>query len=244
MSKTTTYNRKKGFICKKELTLHIREILKDSWGEFPDDFVVQHIIDSERVSLVYEKQNPTAVCSLDVLKIQNKKVYYIEFLAVKKKYQHNKIGSRLIKSMVIYALLKNIHTLFFRPLEIMFITPNIRILCCASKIAHFIYPNPYDANKDGSIVSSDEETWAMVQELLQKSDRPNRQLTREGSVLHDSYSDLPWLVYKGKNIPWHRNEKINEFAKKYLGYGKTKDKEFVVRMQLSLKSVLKYVTIR
>lgn len=235
------YNRKEGLSNKKRLTSEIRSILKDSWGEFPDSFVVDHVINSERVLVAHHENEPIAVCSLDVLEIKKKQVYYIEFLAVKKKYQRQKIGSFLIRSMVVHILLRDFFDLLFKPLEVMFITPNIRVLCFASQVAHFIYPNPHLTKEDGTVEEADEETWLMTRELLDKSDRPNRFLEREGNVLHGSYDSMSWLIYDEENIPWHQEEHINNFAKKYLGYGKREDKEFIVRMQLSLRSLLNYV---
>jgi len=235
------YSRKKAIKNKEELGSQINEILKNSWGEFPKDFVVRHIIDSDRILIKHKKDEPIAVCSLDVIYLQKKKVYYIEFLSVKKEHQDKKVGAKLTRLMMIYAFLKNIHTIFLRPIEIMFISPNIRVLCSAAKVSRFIYPDPYNIQDSGKINEADEETWSMVKELIRTSDNPSRKIEKEGCVLHDSYGEMPWLLYGNENTPWHRDEHINNFAKRYLGYGEKADKEFVVRMQLSLWSILKYV---
>ena len=114
-------------------------------------------------------------------------------------------------------------------------------MAALARRADFIYPNPYQADpKTFRIPPADEQTWLMAQEAIATSYNSKRKLDREGLVLHESYASTPWLVYSKENIPWHRSELVNGFAKHYLGYGQQKDREFIVRAQFSIKTLVEY----
>ncbi|MEK7635972.1 MAG: hypothetical protein AAB405_02680, partial [Patescibacteria group bacterium] len=174
-------------------------------------------------------------------KIFNKKVHYIEFLVIKKDFQKSGLGSHLFYLILIDDILKNLLLILFKPLEIMFITPNIRVLSRMAKFSSFIYPNPYLANSEGKIIEADDLTLKMANKLIQNSDNPNRKINREGLVLENSYFNMPWLIYNNDNAPWHSNERINKFVKRYLGYHNGDDKEFIVRAHINLFSLLRYL---
>jgi len=224
-----------------ELKTNIDFILKNAWGEFPNDFIENHILRSSQIILAVEDDKSVGFCCLSDKKILGKNIIYIEFLVVKKEFQNKNIGSKLVYHLLKKYILKNILSMVFHgPLEIMFITPNIRILTWMARLADFIYPNPYFSDESGSIPIADKNTWEMASELVKMSDNPTRKLNREGLVLENSYASAPWLIYKDKEIPWHHLERFNKFSVKYLGYGNEEDKEFVVRAQIGFLSILKY----
>jgi hypothetical protein len=127
-----------------------------------------------------------------------------------------------------------------RHIEIFFITPNIRVLSRMARFASFIYPNPLISDENGSIPEADDVTWQIAREMLRTSNNPSRKLERDGLVLHGSYNETPWLIYNNDTAPWHANRLMNTFARKYLGYHTSEDKEFMVRAQINLVSIIKY----
>ena len=224
------------------LILHIDSILKDAWGEFPRDFIEKHVLKSEKIILAKEAGEFTGFCCLSTKNVFGKKIDYIEFLVVKKKFQNKNIGSKLLEFAIRDQVLKSLVKMLFSPLELMFITPNMRVLTWTAKFAKFAYPNPYLSDSRGKISPADETTWKMAQDLIKQSDSPNRVIHRDGLVLEGSYQNTPWLIYDIDNIPWsgHNDSRIEAFTKKYLDYESRGGREFVVRVQIGLFSIIKY----
>ena len=226
---------------KQNITNEINSILIDAWGVFPADFIKKHILHENRLIIARINNQCIGFCAMSYKKIFDKKVHYIEFLVIKRDFQKSGIGSHLFYLILINDILKNLLVILLKPLEVMFITPNIRVLSRMAKFASFTYPNPYLANSEGRIIEADDLTWRMANKLIQHSDNPNRKINREGLVLENSYFNMPWLIYNNDNAPWHKNQKINKFAKRYLGYGNNEDKEFIVRAHINLFSLLRYL---
>ena len=228
---------------RENLTLEINSILEDAWGKFPDHFVKNHILKSEKVVFARNSDQCLAFCCVNTKNILGKKVFYIEFLVVRKKFQDQNIGSLLLHSVIKKQILKNIVKIWFYPFEIMFISPNIRVITWIAKFAKFIYPNPYLSDEEGRILLADDVTWRMAQDLIRRSDMPNRKISREGLVLEGSYEYTPWLVYDTNSIPWSRtkSKRIYKFTERYLDYAGREGKEFIVRVQLNFFSILKYL---
>lgn len=225
---------------KRKISADVSRLTERAWGKFTKDFVVKHAVENSLwVVLAYDDTNLIGYSSISAREISARIVYYIEFTIVDPRYQGRKVGPRLTAQALKKIALNNIVQLLYPGIEVMFLTPNIRALAKAAQHASFIYPNPYMAdNVTGKIAPADDTTYAMATELIKKSDNPNRTIDREGLVLHDSYRQTPWLLYKEDTIPWHRNEKLNSFARKYLGYGKGLDREVIVRMKITLWSFL------
>lgn len=221
----------------------VLNLTEKAWGKFPEKFLVEHVMEkSVWIVLAYDKERLIGYCAVSTRNIASRNVFYIEFTVIDPEYQGKRVGPKLTARALRRIILSSIIQLIYPGVEVMFLTPNVRALAKAVSNATFIYPNPYLADsKTGEIEPADNLTWEMAQELINKSDNPNRTIDREGLVLHDSYKETPWLVYKGDSIPWHRNDKVNIFAKRYLGYGNGEDREFIVRMRVDLWSVLKSV---
>jgi len=227
----------------KEKTILLGEIdalLKNAWGKFDINFLENHTLTSEQITVARIGDELIGFCAINKKKILNKVVHYIEFTVIRKDFQKLGLGTRLSFLALRKVMLKNIFQIIFKPIEIMFITPNIRVLAKVAALADFVYPNPYEADKTtGKIAFADDETWGMARELIKISDNPNRRLDREGLVLHGSYSSMPWLIYDIDKIPWHRKDIINKFARRHLSYGKKEDKEFVVRVRVDILTLIK-----
>ena len=213
----------------KTLSQGISVLLINCWGEFPEKFIEEHIFGSNTMIVARIDNECIGLCVLSIKNIFGKEVHYIEFLLINKKYQKCGLGTFLSFMTIRQEILrKSLSILRGKPLEIFFITPNIRVLSSVAKIASFTYPDPYLSDQEGNIGLADDETWAMASEILKNSDAPNRELNRNGLVLSGSYVALPWLIYNNDNAPWHSNDVVNRFARKYLKYGTNEDKEFIV----------------
>lgn len=237
------YNlQKSADLTKDKLFSDIDKLLKNTWGTFPADFVFTHILTADKILIAMVGDNCIGFCVTNIKTILNLKINYVEFLIVGKEFQKSKIGSYLF----FISIKEEIYGNFLRlvlggSLEIAFITPNIRTLSHMARFASFIYPNPYLANKEGYIHIADEDTWVIANEILKNSDYPNRKLDRNGLVLHQSYVNTPWLIYNNDNAPWHGNENINLFVRRYLGYHTGEDREFIVRARINIFSFLRYL---
>jgi len=228
----------------KEKTILLGEIdalLKNAWGKFDINFLENHTLTSEQITVARIGDELIGFCAINKKKILNKVVHYIEFTVIRKDFQKLGLGTRLSFLALRKVMLKNIFQIIFKPIEIMFITPNIRVLAKVAALADFVYPNPYEADKaTGKIIPADDETWEMAQEIIRLSDNPMRRLDKDGLVLHGSYASMPWLLYDNEQIPWHSDNAVNNFAKHYLGYGKKEDKEFIVRARIGMGSLIRY----
>lgn len=231
-----------GLTLKSKLQTELDLLLKSCWGAFPSDFIDHHIFTADAMIVARIKHDCVGVCIMSVKKILGLKIHYIEFLLVDKPYQKSGLGSLLFYLVIRGEVLRNMVSMFIgKPLEVFFITPNIKVLSRMAKFASFMYPNPYLADKESLIPPADEQTWLIANEIIRQSDNPSRRLDRRGLVLHDSYVNTPWLVYNNDTAPWHSSEQLNAFAKRYLGYHNAEDKEFLVRAHINLFSLLRYL---
>ncbi len=220
----------------------INSVIVNSWGMFPDEFVEQHILGSNKIIIAKINGRSIGLAVMSIKEVLKKKIHYIEFVLIDKEFQKNGLGALISFSVIREEIVKNLFLMLFgNSLEIFYITPNIRVLTFSSRLSSFAYPNPYLADKSGYIQDADDKTWVIALELLKKSDNPNRRLERNGLVLHKSYANMPWLIYNNDNAPWHSDDKINLFAKRYLGYHTGEDREFMVRLRINFLSLVKFL---
>jgi hypothetical protein len=218
------------------------ELLKNCWGEFPPDFIEEHILNSEKIIIAKTRNKYIGIVGMSKKQIEKYEIHYIEFLLVARGFQKSGLGSYLSFKIIQTEVLKRIFKMLIGGhLDIFFITPNIRLLSKVAKFASHIYPDPFNANEKGRIPPADEETWFLAQKILEMSDNPNRALEREGLVLNGSYAQTPWLIYNNDNAPWHNSSKMNKFVSNYLRYEKGEDREFVVRAKINSMSLLRYL---
>jgi len=224
----------------KNLLNSINDVLNDCWGTFPLEFLEKHISESY-VALGYVDEDLVGLSFVKTKKIAGKKVCYVEFTAVKKEYQRMSLGLLLTIKAIKKCIMSNLLSIF--TFELMFITPNIRVICLLKRYATFVYPDPskFDISKK-RLPIADDRTWKMAKTLISHSDNPNRKLDREALVLHGSYKETPWLLYNDDTIPWlDNNAQFNSFVEHYLGYSSRQDREFIVRAKFSILSIVKEI---
>ncbi len=235
---------------REKLDGHTRAILHEEvdsllarcWGSFPTTFIEHHIFGAGSIMIARTDGKCIGFCVTSMKVVLGFRINYVEFLIIDPSCQKNGLGSYMFFLFVRREILRNlIRMLLGNPMEIVFITPNIRVISRLAKFASFIYPNPYESDISGAISPADNDTWGIAQELVKNSDNPGRRLEREGLVLRDSYAQTPWLIYNNDSAPWHYDEKMNVFARRYLRYHKGEDREFVVRAHLNFFSVMRYL---
>lgn len=219
-------------------------LITNEWGKFPPDFIQKHIGNAKEIILAWNNEELVAFTAMSHKKICNKLVHYIEFSVTKKQYQNKSLFQKLNYFLIKEALIKNLIFNKSLSIELMFISPNIRTLTTLVKYVSFIYPNPSFYNRiTKSLPEADELTWKMANELIQKSENPNRKIEREGCVLIGSYTRTPWLIHgiiKQLDIPYHHKNLFNEFAEKYLRYKEKADREFIIRARINLIDLIKF----
>jgi hypothetical protein len=221
------------------------ELIKKEWGEFPKNFIQKRLGNSRITLLCWKNSQLVGFSTMSLKTICNKLVHYIEFSIIDKLYQNRSLFQKINFILIKDVLLNNL--IFNRSfsIELMFISPNIKTISTLAKYVSFIYPNPFLYNqKTKSMPLADDLTWKMANELIRKSENPNRKIEREGCVLNDSYRNMPWLIYgikKQLEVPMHHNDLFNEFAEKYLKYQERSGKEFIIRAKITLLDFLKYI---
>ena len=128
---------------KETIAKEINSILIDAWGIFPSNFIKKHILHENRIIIAKHRDEYIGFCAMSYKKILEIDVHYIEFLVIKKDFQKSGLGSHLFYLILLDDILRNLLMILFKPLEIMFITPNIRVLSRMAKFSSFTYPNPY-----------------------------------------------------------------------------------------------------
>jgi len=229
---------KKLYDIRNYILQNIDQIIDESWGKFSKDFIRKHIIFSKRLLILRIKDRIVAIAAASDKKLAGKKVLYLEFTVVHPEFRGLNILSRLNALFIGEFFLKNLISTCNLSIEIMTITPSMRVLASLANVASFIYPNPFKANSEGRIIPADEQTYVMAKELIAISNDPNRHVKREGLVLIGSYRNTPWLIQE-KPLKYY-DERVNLFCKKYIEYDKRSDKEFIVRAKITLISFVKF----
>lgn len=221
----------------------VDKLIQNSWGKIDYKFIYDHVLLSPIVVIAKTKNDFIGLCAVSKKNICGKDIYYIELNVVNKNFQNKNIGTRLTFFALRNIIFANLYKIILEPINIMFLTPNVRVLAMTARFADFMYPNPYNANpKSGKIVPADEDTWELALGLIKMSHNPHRMLDREGLVLHGSFYTLPWLLQNSSDdIPWHKEDILNRFAVRYVDYGIKRDKEWVVWARFGLKSIYKYL---
>lgn len=229
---------KKLYNIRNYILQNIDQIIDESWGKFSKDFIRKHIIFSKRLLILRDGSHIIAIAAASEKKIIDKPVLYLEFTVVHPDFRGLSLLSRLNYILIRESFLSN---LFVKGgglrLEVMTITPSMRVLATLARVAQFIYPNPFKADAHGRISPADDTTYRMAKEIIATGDNPNRQIEREGLVLIGSYRNTPWLIPE-KPLR-HYNERVNLFCKRYIEYDRRSDKEFIVRATITPSSFLK-----
>lgn len=222
-------------------------ILSESWGRFERGFLKNHILRPGNVIVIASiSDKPIGFSAVSFKNMGNRNVHYVEFTAITKDFQSKKLGVIITQ----LAIKKSITLHALRGLtsgvDIMLITPNIRVVATLAKQADYIYPNPFLYNGNYlDFPMPNNETFSMASELIKNSDNPGRVINQRGLVVEGSYKDTPWLLYSKSNpAPLHYDEQVNKFAVDFLDYGKGADKEFIVHARISPINVIKKLLAR
>lgn len=220
---------------KKILLQDLSELIKKSWGKFPNDYLVKSIVSSEYLLIFTDKDNlPVGLIVLDKLILNSRIVYSLGITVIAPSYR----GHGLLEIMYRILSKKVLLEIIFSgklSVEILFFTPNIKTILFLEKIADFIYPNPYKINlKTGKLELADEETWRMVNAYLIKTGYADLDLNRAGCVLKGFYSDKRHLIQDGQYNIDYSNKGINLFNKNYLKPGN----EVIVRTKINILKLL------
>lgn len=227
---------------RKRVQNDIAALLRQSWGDCGSQ-LIEHIVNNAKWLLVLRLKDKVAgVSVVHKKRIVQKTVYDIELTALLPEIRALRLMERINALLFPSIFLDNLVSNRRLTVEMMFTTPNPKVLGCAARIASFIYPDPFLFNKEKKkLPPPDEETWQMAQEFISQELPENMRLHKDGCVVDGSYTDRPWLIYKEDEVPWHWDERVNDFCDAYLRYEEELGRKFVVRTKLTPKSVLLYL---
>lgn len=220
---------------KEELVKELSEVIKDGWGDFGLDYVRDHVLTSKYVVLALKNNRIVGFASAREIMYQKEPIYYLEFTAVRRDDQGNKLSktlNKIIFKQIIVGRLKKLNFSF----ETLTITPNPRVLGTLARTASFVYPNPYNPGrmdlldqKIDKLVHSKE----VIPEVIP--------LELEGYVMSGFYEGSPELVYAPDAVPKDRDKIVNLFAHNNLRYEEKKGREFIILARFRLADFLKKI---
>ncbi|MFC2073900.1 hypothetical protein ACFLR3_01470 [Campylobacterota bacterium] len=232
-------------LVKKE----IRDFFVNNWKDFGDEFLDHSLLDSKWILLVRKKDRLIAIATVHKIRLEGKTFYNFKTDGVAPQYQSIGLLGRMSQILFSYAYIDNLITQRSFDIEIIFTTPNLRILGLFSKNSTHIYPNPYKFDQDKkSIELPDETTWKYVQAYNKVDFPPNLPLSKEACVIEDNTSEWPYICYeKSGGIPYYKEQIVNEFGDHYLRYKEGKKRMFIVYAHITFVDVIRYfvkVTLR
>lgn len=222
------------------LLRNLDQIIEDNWGKFSKDFIVHHILRASILKIIRNANKIIAFASASYKTVEKTKVLYLEFTVVNSNFQGYNLSAKLNGDLIAEELVRGLVGRHFKPLDVVTLTRNLRVIGSLSKYSQRIYPDFREFERSGGRLGpASERTWQIAKSILRDSWNPNRKLDREGCVLSGSYEDSPWLILR--KTQKHYNDSLIKMAEKYLEFSKNSDKEFILHVQFSLKSLLKYV---
>lgn len=223
---------------RKKLIRILDEVIDINWGKFGNDFIRKHIIYANKLLIVRDNQKVVALAAASRKTVLDHEILYLEFTVVHPSYEGLGVSRRLNEIIITEAFLERLIKKHSQKLEVMTISPNLRIVSSLAKAASKIYPNPFQADHEGKVPMPETEVLNMARELIKKSDYPNRRVNPEGLVLEGSYYLTPWLIREKPQLYYDTN--VNLFGKKYIEYHKRADKEFIIWARFDLVGIVKY----
>ncbi|MDP2684721.1 MAG: hypothetical protein Q8P20_06835 [bacterium] len=234
----TFYESKELDKIKTFLLKNIDKIIEQNWGKFSKEFIIHHILKSQIIKILRNEEKIVAFASASYKNILDLPVLYLEFTVVNEKYQGYNLSTKLNGDFIAEEVVRGLISRKFKPLNVVTITRNMRVVGALSRMAKSIYPDPEKFKKYNKLRPADNTTWKIVNEILRESWNPDRKIEREGCVLVGSYKDTPWLI--NPKVQNHYKNSIKEMGKKYLKFHERADREFIVRVSFNLYSVIKY----
>ncbi|MDD9947829.1 MAG: hypothetical protein OXU20_42715 [Myxococcales bacterium] len=223
------------------LRRRLRRLLVESWGALPDSYFDVAVMNCDLLAVAHGPDGPLAFTSIVELKLDGRTIFFVNVSVVHPKARSQ--GLLFDMGLVLYrhALLQSFARHLSLTVDVMFLTPNVRVLGAMHPLSSFIYPDPSTfCSRERQVPDADDATWALAQKYLRDSWDPSRVLHRNGCVVEGSYRHTPWLIYNSDNAPKHRNEMFNAFAERYFEYSKASGKECIVRARLPLSRLLSY----
>lgn len=212
---------------RNKLSEEIQGVIKDGWGDFGIDYVIKHILSSEFLVLAMSHGNLVGFASAREFTYKRKKIYYLEFTAILKKFQGRGLSRKLNRRIFTGILLKSTigGSLGFDTISI---SPNPRVLGLISRSATYCYPSP------GIKDDAPSNVWDISNFVLESLGDKYRTFSRKNNVLEGFYDDNPELVYDLRTYPKDKDPIINSFAEKNLDFKNKKGREFVIYARYSI----------
>lgn len=233
--------------AKKEIRDSVKKEVKNffivNWKDFGDDFFDYSLFHARWVLLARFEGELIAVSTVHKKRLYKKVFYDFKTEALNPKYHSFGIFGRINQILFTFAYIDNIihqKSLYF---NMIFTTPNLRIIGNFAKNCSHIYPNPYTFDEqNSSIEMPDEKTWKYVQAYNKVEYPPNRSLSKEACVIdNDSGLQWPHICYTTSGFPYHKDKIVNAFGDHYLGYKEGKKKMFIVCSFITPWDVIKYI---
>lgn len=219
----------------------VKTFFVSRWKDFGDEFFNHSLFDSKWILLVRKDGALVGVATVHKIMLEAKVFYNFKTDCVTPEYQSIGLLGRMSQILFSYAYWDNLFSQRTFSIEMIFTTPNLRILGLFSKNSTHIYPDPYKYDRENqSIELPDEMTWKYIQ-AYNKVDYPaNLPLSKEACVVEDNDSEWPYLCYKKSGIPYYKEEIVNEFGDHYLQYKEGKKRMFIVYAHITLSDVIRY----
>lgn len=219
------------------LLKNIDSVIDKTWGKFGKDFILRHIIKANLLKIVRDNDKIVGIASATKKEYGGQEILYLEFTVISEKYQGYNLSSILNAEFVIDEFFSKIYKWWFKPLTIVTITRNLRVMGALSKFATYVYPDANEFTRNGKLSEAPDWVWSITNDILLNSWNPKRKIEREGNVLIGSYENTPWLLVD--QTQKYYKDSVKEMAEKYLELQKKADKEFILFAQYSLVSMMK-----
>ncbi len=219
----------------------VRSFFSSNWKDFGDEFIDHSLLDSKWLLLVRRKGCLIAIATVHKISLLGKTFYNFKTDGVAPQYHSLGLLGRMSQILFAYAYRDNLMSQRSFDIDIIFSTPNLRILGFFSKNSTHIYPNPYlyDEEKN-SIELPDERTWRYIQAYNKVDFPPNLPLSKEACVVEDNTSEWPYICYETSGIPYYKEDIVNKFGDHYLQYKAGKHRLFLVYAHITLIDVIRY----
>jgi len=232
--------------AKKEIQDTVKQEVKmffiEHWKDFGDDFFNHSLFDASWVLLLRFEGRLMAVSTVHKIRLHNKVFYNFKTEALAPSYHSFGVFERINQILFTFAYIDNIvhqKSLYF---NLIFSTPNLRIIGNFAKNSSHIYPDPYKYDeRKASMELPDEEVWKYVQAYNKVDYPPNLPLFKEACIVDNSMSEWPYICYDTSGFPYHKDKVVNDFGDHYLGYQEGKRRMVIMCAFISPWDVIRYI---
>ncbi len=219
----------------------VRDFFISNWKDFGDEFLDHSLLDSKWILLVRKMDRLIGIATVHKIRLEGKTFYNFKTDGVVPQYQSIGLLGRMSQILFSYAYIDNLLRQRSFDIEMIFTTPNLRILGFFSKNSTHIYPNPYRFDQEKkSIELPDETTWKYAKAYNKVDFPPDLPLSKEACVVEDNESEWPYICYEKSGMPYYKEQIVNEFGDHYLRYKEGKKRMFIVYAHITLIDVIRY----